>query len=243
MSPTATVYCHAASFFARYEQKISQLQAFMQEYGYELIFVTGALQSGMPWEKDRTRPIVHLLFGDPAEQLGTILRLRASLHSADGIITALTSFHDSVAVQMLQCGADACLALENSHALYLATLHSVVRRQRIYASEMAYAESEQWLLADEGWSVVSPDGEHIGLTTVERHFFEAIAEQEGLRISHEDLLEVLRLQTGRDLEAKVNRLGVIVSRLRKKFDRKGLELPLKSIHNWGYMFAAPLKRR
>lgn len=34
-------------------------------------------------------------------------------------------------------------------------------------------------------------------------------------------------------------LGVAVSRLRKKVESQGQDLPIRSVHNWGYAFAAP----
>ncbi|MCL7660209.1 helix-turn-helix domain-containing protein, partial [Klebsiella pneumoniae] len=82
-----------------------------------------------------------------------------------------------------------------------------------------------------------PQSCSLPLTTAERAFLLYLTKQPEMRASYADLIRSVDPQSC-DLPVRVSqaRLGVLVSRLRRKLqNRHGLELPVKALHKWGYM--------
>lgn len=83
----------------------------------------------------------------------------------------------------------------------------------------------------------------MALTTTERQFLHTLCSQADRRASHEQLLQAISEKTPTEPEASSghNRLGVVISRLKRKATSEGLTLPIRSIYKWGYMFGAPIQ--
>lgn len=98
------------------------------------------------------------------------------------------------------------------------------------------APAASWVLAAKDWALTSPQGKCLRLTTHELMFMQQLIRADGQPVSKRDLSDHLfgsRAQNGAE------RLNLLLTRLRKKaaeaFDEP---LPVKTLHQIGYAFAA-----
>jgi len=115
--------------------------------------------------------------------------------------------------------------------------------ESIAASDTAMDGQEpkpfKWRLADRGWTLVDPNGVRIPLTTAEREFINRLFATPAKRIGRADLMAVS--DDGAPDAASASRyIDVMVSRLRRKAQHAGVDLPVRSIHRWGYMFTGEI---
>jgi DNA-binding response OmpR family regulator len=96
-----------------------------------------------------------------------------------------------------------------------------------------------WRLDEQAWVLVDPAGMRVPLTTGERAFMLTLFNAPERRAKHADLIAAIDAGSASASHATSRaRLGVLVGRMRQKFTQHGSALPLKSVHRWGYMFAA-----
>ncbi|OZI38827.1 transcriptional regulator [Bordetella genomosp. 5] len=192
------------------------------------------------------------------------VRLRA-MDRTVGII-ALAPFADSESrVRTLLCGADACLNEDVSGLELAAVLQSLLRRITSTAGGQWAAEgldqrgtefdaapqperdefmtegplgSSKWRLANQGWTLVSPTGRSLGLTTGEREFLSRLMAAPERKISRDALLTDDLSNTGDGGAQRSRFVDVMISRLRRKAAHNQMALPIRAVHGWGYMFAA-----
>src|SRR5690606_28199266 len=108
------------------------------------------------------------------------------------------------------------------------------------AARAAAGASAVWSLPEQAWILASPEGKRIALTTGERAFLMALLAAPNQRAAHADLISAVNEAYKQEsVSALQSRLSVLVSRLRRKCAEHGAGLPLKSVHNWGYMFTGP----
>lgn len=103
-----------------------------------------------------------------------------------------------------------------------------------------------WRLLDSGWTLASPLGKRLRLTTSERAFLSHLLAAPGQRLSRDDLIaslgKVARPSSrSRDdplggVSASLRGVDVMVCRLRRKAQEQGISLPLRAVYRWGYMF-------
>ena len=96
-----------------------------------------------------------------------------------------------------------------------------------------------WALRDHGWTLVSPEGKTLTLTTAEREFMTSLLAAPGHRMARNELHP--RAHPGAEHAnggSESRGLDVMVSRLRRKAQLAGMRLPLRSVRRWGYMFTA-----
>ena len=86
---------------------------------------------------------------------------------------------------------------------------------------------------------MSPDGKRVRLTSSERGFILTIVQQPDMCASHDVLIDHLWPDAQNAKGGGRERMNVMMSRLRQKFKRKGLELPIRALHGNGYMFYGP----
>ena len=93
-----------------------------------------------------------------------------------------------------------------------------------------------WVLTAKDWVLTSPQGKSLQLTTHELMFVQQLIRADGQPVSKRELTEHLfgsRVQNGAE------RLNLLLSRLRKKAAEAYDEpLPVKTLHQIGYAFAA-----
>lgn len=90
--------------------------------------------------------------------------------------------------------------------------------------------------------LICPEGGQLDLTTTERQLLQTMCLQPDKRASHQQLLEAI--SNGDESEDPVvahNRLGVVISRLKRKAQGENMTLPIRSVYKWGYMFGAAIQ--
>ncbi len=187
------------------------------------------------------QPSLMLLTGD-AEANCTAANYVRTLYPDLGIVAVSEDNHDKSLIRLLQSGVDNICSRQASGALVAATLFRVLARmgQAGHTQPAPQVTSgEFWVLSDQDWVLTSPEGHRIPLTTGERAFIVTLLNAPDLRASHNELIAAINqaYDAAPDSDRRQSRLSVLVSRLRTKFDRYNTELPLKSVHRWGYMFS------
>lgn len=198
-------------------------------------------------------PSIFMISGVNSESLAAISRLRMQSVYLP-IMAAFPTFIEEQILQALYSGADDFCTLDHSAALWVAKIEGLLRRSRqhgwvvprvtsIEAPATAAPVESTWELREEGWVLSSPEGAHIALTTTERQFLLVLCSQQDKRASHQQLLHAISEQSDTtDTGSGHNRLGVVISRLKRKAALSGAHIPIRSIYKWGYMFGAPVQR-
>ncbi|MGP1614655.1 MAG: helix-turn-helix domain-containing protein [Pollutimonas bauzanensis] len=186
-------------------------------------------------------PPLFVLAGTQADNCAAASYLR-TLYPAAGILALVASGSDARLAQTLQSGADNYCRRNASTALVLASLLRLLWRA---GHPGAIAEGLQppspetgcWSLLERGWVLGGPRGQRIPLTTGERAFLTTLFAAPDLRADHRQLIDAVNSSYSLiSPPTHQARLGLLVSRLRRKFRAHGAEVPLKSVHSWGYMF-------
>lgn len=185
------------------------------------------------------------------ETLAVTSRLRA-MNTQLPIVVELPDFDESNILQLLYCGADQYCLQNTSTDLWIALLSSLLRRcvpsvvslptEVVQQDTVITASNASWSLADEGWLLICPEGGQLELTTTERQLLQTMCLEPDKRASHRQLLEAI--SNGDESEDPVvahNRLGVVISRLKRKAQGENLVIPIRSVYKWGYMFGAAIQ--
>ncbi|AQS51341.1 hypothetical protein PAEH1_06820 [Paenalcaligenes hominis] len=201
-------------------------------------------------------PVLFMISGLESESLAAISRVR--MHSGYlPIMIELPEFNEELALHALYSGADDYCVNETSTALWVAKIECLLRRVRLPQDQtekypvpaptsthpITESKTAQWSLIDDGWTLVCPEGLKLVLTTTERQFLSTLCSQPDRRASHDQLLQSISEKNSPESDAVSghNRLGVVISRLKRKATSEGLTLPIRSIYKWGYMFGAPIQ--
>jgi DNA-binding response OmpR family regulator len=105
-------------------------------------------------------------------------------------------------------------------------------------AQSAAASAARWRLREGGWTLMSPTGQRLALTTLERKFMLALFEAPNRSLARNELgaLAAPRGDDGDKSATSPRGVDVMVSRLRRKAQAIGMPLPLRSVRRWGYMF-------
>lgn len=192
-------------------------------------------------ELNQSAVVVVVLAAPHAESCTVSAHLRM-LHPAIGILAMADSQAEITSIQLLQSGADAVVPTEASAPLMAAMLFRLLwRLDMATAIRAAGQNTPVWALSEQGWILSSPNSQRIPLTTGERAFLLALMAAPNQRASHAQLTDAVNEAYAGDASgAMQSRLSVLVSRLRRKCSDHGARLPVKSVHNWGYMFTGLL---
>lgn len=166
-------------------------------------------------------------------------------------IVALAPFADSESrVRTLLCGADTCLDRDVSGLELAAVLQALTRRSGATPQvpdvglppssvplplARPYEQSSGWRLLNKGWTLVSPTGRSLGLTTGERDFLARLLLAPDRKLSRATLYP----EVPSDQDTTLSRrrpVDVMISRLRRKAMQNQMELPIRAVHGMGYMF-------
>ncbi|MCV6901095.1 MAG: winged helix-turn-helix domain-containing protein [Achromobacter xylosoxidans] len=173
------------------------------------------------------------------------VRLRAIDRSL-GIVAIAPFGAEENRIRTLLCGADACLPPEVTGLELAAVLQALVRRAVGLDLSEPVAEpppddplQETWRLANKGWTLVSPAGRSLGLTTGERDFLTRLVKAPDRKVSRDAFYP----DGAEDADGAITRrrfVDVMISRLRRKATANHMTLPIRAVHGWGYMFAADI---
>lgn len=152
----------------------------------------------------------------------------------------IVSGRDSVDDRLagLNCGADRYLVKPVDLRELTANIDAV---WRIIAPQevgippaQVLPDNPPWQLDDDDWQLVDPDGGTISLTSREYLFVRRLIADEGQVVSRDAIAQTLDI----NMEvSSLHRIDVLVARLRKKaLDATGKVLPIKTVHNQGFIF-------
>jgi len=179
-----------------------------------------------------------------------------------GVLAQLDSCDNASLVAALQLGVDTWCPRTCSSSVLLLALHGLKRRLEGTVVRMAVPSDrsgvdsalptpvtpetsvvplQKWVLSDQAWLLQTPEGHEIPLTSSERGFMLKLVNGPDMSATHHDLLH--QAGPGADCAAARTRLGVLVSRLRRKVAEHGATLPVKSLHSRGYMFSGDIAVR
>ena len=185
-------------------------------------------------------PLLFVLTDISVSSLGIMSYLQTQYAFA-GTVLVYGTGNEAELVPCFQLGVDVWAPSTASSELLMSMLLKLASRQRELSavSQPVTTHATPWHLDAQGWSLVGPEGISIPLTTGERAFLEVLLSAPGKQASREVLIEAIHGQiSGSCSDKDRGRLGVMISRLRRKTEAYGYVLPVKSLHNWGYMFTA-----
>jgi len=164
-------------------------------------------------------------------------RLRAI--SPVGIIMLTARGHLEDRVRGLQGGADAYMVKPADLRELAAVLLGVMRRLWLYAGQLPAATQvnigAEWTLEARERVLVAPRGAwRLRLTGSEYAFIDYMLRHFGQVVSRADVASAI--DPGYRPDYDLHRIDMLVSRLRRKAEAAGIDLPLRAIRGKGYAF-------
>ena len=189
---------------------------------------------------DNKVAVAAVLAGSHHENCAAAAYVRA-MYPMLPIVAVMDSGSEEALIELLRCGVDHHWPVGATGYLLAAIvtrlLASAMARRNATAALAPQDGPECWALDEQGWVLRAPQGACLALTTGERAFMSTLMVAPGLRAAHEQLATAVA-SSYCATSGRHGTLGVLLSRLRRKAALQGLSLPVKSVHNWGYMFAA-----
>lgn len=186
-----------------------------------------------------------LVLTDMEQRSRTVVSSLRALAPETGIMLILGNADEPELAAHFQMGIDIWAPETASAELLVAMLLELARRQvewqargeQYVSSAMPSPVPGRWALDEQGWVLTSPDGIGISLTTAERAFLMLLLSTPNKKVPRDLLIQAMHGVYGaQSSDKEYGRLGVTVSRLRRKAEKSGMVLPLKSLYSWGYMF-------
>ncbi|MDM9560896.1 winged helix-turn-helix domain-containing protein [Bordetella petrii] len=137
-------------------------------------------------------------------------------------------------VLALDAGADACCTVQVDIRELSALGRALCRRREARPARPA-GPAPAWQLTSGGRVLAGPAGQRLPLTLTESVFLLRLLSTPGHRLPRERLVTA---SGEAHAEQSPRSVDVMVSRLRAKAQRLGVELPLLAVRQWGYMFLA-----
>lgn len=162
-----------------------------------------------------------------------------------GVVIMPDSFDDASLTAALQLGVDAWCPRQAAPQVLALVVQCVMRRLEQNNAGFASVPvslpcpGAQWQLDDRAWVLRTPAGKQVRLTYAERCFMLELVRLPGLSATHADLGAACG-NTAMDGAVVKSRLGVLVSRLRRKVAQHGADLPVQSLYKLGYMFSGDI---
>ncbi|RYF08093.1 MAG: response regulator transcription factor [Comamonadaceae bacterium] len=100
------------------------------------------------------------------------------------------------------------------------------------ASVQDNAAVQDWRLLEGDWVLCDPAGRRMKLTTTERTFVACLFKSRGSAVSRDDLIRALG---GDVFDFDGHRIDAIASRVRRKAEKQGMQLPLHAVRGTGYV--------
>lgn len=139
--------------------------------------------------------------------------------------------------RMLQHGADGCLGRAMSPLVIVARIESVLRRSRAFASSESHADFTcgSFVISYRNRCAMM-DGEIIDLSPIEFRLLATLTRNAGRVMTHQTLIDQI---WGIDTHASTEQLKVVVSRMRSKLKRHGVDCPVDNVRGVGYRIVTP----
>lgn len=185
-----------------------------------------------------------LVAGEPALLFTAVEALRQA-NPLVQVLGLLNQVNEDVLRQALRSGVDACWPAGASPRHIAAQLQRRLRVSQEHAEHSSgLGPHSGWLLEAGGWALRS-GAIRISLTSAERAFVLALYRAPGHALSHAEMASAIEQGTGRQAlcgeqssctaaDTAARRLSVLMSRLRRKFNAAGVEMPVYSLRGLGY---------
>ena len=182
-----------------------------------------------------------VLCGNMAENVSLAHLLRAE-SPLIGIMACIPDLDEETQMLALQSGIDMYFVPQASDRLVIAQVFSLLRRMAgLNPTQATLAGAQVWHFVENAWKIVTPRGEAVALTTAERAFLLELTSATDRCATHEQLLKASGVFLSTEPEVvRRERLSVMISRLRKKFQALQIDLPVRSLHGTGYMFVGAM---
>lgn len=167
-----------------------------------------------------------------------VARLRST--STIGIVMLTARGHIEDRVRGLQGGADAYMVKPADLRELSAVMLGVLRRiqQPVPAAPEptpAPPVASNWTLSPTDRILSAPHGTHsLRLTQSEQAFMSLMLQRQGTVVSRMDAAKAVSHDITPDYD--LHRIDMLVSRLRRKAEEAGMDLPLRAIRGKGYLF-------
>jgi DNA-binding response OmpR family regulator len=145
------------------------------------------------------------------------------------VLSARDTVNDRIAG--LEAGADDYLTKPFDLGELVARLHALLRRTS-HAGQSSDTMSVGPLTIDTARRLVFVDGERVDLTKREFDLLAVLAENAGVVLSRQRLLELV---WGYDFDVDTNVADVFISYLRRKLEREGLPRVIHTVRGIGYV--------
>lgn len=227
----------------------------LSDYGYRVIpcadtvMLRRQLRACLSDVSDAYPPVLAVLASDAVSNQAAATVFAA--YPQVGVLVQLDEFDDATLMSALQLGVDAWSPRHCSTQTLALALHSLQRRlERSFGHKPSTtltaarvtpapnAESASWWLHAQGWQLEAPSGQTFDLTSSERLLVLGLIQSPEFSASHCQLVKQIRWNS--PPSSMKRQLAVLVSRLRRKLAAQGEQLPLKSLHSWGYMLTCPI---
>ena len=187
--------------------------------------------------------VIVLDIGLPGENGISVAR---HLRDQPNLTIIIVSARDALDERLVgfEAGVDRYLVKPVDLSELVANIEAVGRRtaQPVSSSVPERIKEEEpkvifWRLVQHGWRLVGPDGKELGLTAREFLLLKCLFEANGEIVPRKVIADKI---IGPRIFNSDERLDVMLARLRKKcMTTLGQQLPVKTVHQAGYAFAAP----
>lgn len=207
---------------------ITDLKAYFQRQGISVATITDPILSSV---LDLAKFKIVLLDLEMPGRSGQ--EVLAGLPACQRPIVIIISGHSHLdtRIRLLEGGADFFM----SKPVDLTELSLICRRllgRQVTGSE----HTEHWGLSRSKHALSAPDGTVFGLTTSEFRILELLFEASPNVVAKESLAKAVTAREGPSAAAFYRSLEVMISRMRTRFSRPDLPLPIKALRNVGYIF-------
>ncbi|HEX5142361.1 MAG TPA: response regulator transcription factor [Mycobacterium sp.] len=149
------------------------------------------------------------------------------------VLSARDTVNDRIAG--LEAGADDYLTKPFDLGELVARLHALLRRAAHSGDERSDAITVGPLTIDTARRLVFVEGERVDLTKREFDLLAALAENNGVVLSRQRLLELV---WGYDFDVDTNVADVFISYVRRKLEREGVPRVIHTVRGIGYVLRA-----
>ena len=179
---------------------------------------------------------------------GLMLAKELRVHKELGIIILTAKGETVDRIVGLEIGADDYISKPFDNRELLARIRSVLRRLSLVSGVSGEGKSTKSVACFSDWTLdlashelVSPQGDHIHLTSNEFKLLSIFVKSSNRILNRDQLLELL---TEREWTPDDRSVDVLVGKLRKKIEQDHLNpVLIKTIRGAGYLFTAPVKFR
>lgn len=188
---------------------------------------------------------VVIVAGRP-QLVGHALAFLRALHPGLLLLAAADFTITSQLISAFEGGADILLPVDATVPVWVAACSAALRRAggaaHVVAGGSARAD-QNWVYSPVVSQLITPQGIKVDLSLQENLLIQQLLKVPGQSVPRAQLIKTVLSKQQAAAERASNHLGVLISRLRRKFQRNGVSLPISTVHSQGYRFTAGVNLR